>query len=223
MDILNWLYLRKQQLIRTKPNNSKTDLIALGAEVPFTKRGDGNQTYAMPLSDAVTSVCVENNTYKTGIFDDYPWYITPSMLSTCTRVENTRSGLFAPNLVGYKVGGSYDLNQPNPIVVEYIGTVESTDGNYIFNLPWKSSGTVGAFVNAPFMSPFANAATIADINNDAIPAELMTIVLDYYAPDAVDLYLVVTSNTAVDAMRAVISFEYEFLEIEGQPIKFTIY
>lgn len=38
MDILNWLSLKRQQLIKTTPNNVKTDLIVLGAEVPFTQR-----------------------------------------------------------------------------------------------------------------------------------------------------------------------------------------
>tara|TARA_R110000868_G_scaffold351508_1_gene612791 strand:- start:752 stop:1300 length:549 start_codon:yes stop_codon:yes gene_type:complete len=55
MTILNWLYWKKQQLIRTKANNADTDLIVLGAEVPFTKRDDGYQDYAMPLKNAVQS------------------------------------------------------------------------------------------------------------------------------------------------------------------------
>jgi len=55
MTILNWLYLKKQQLIRTEANNADTDLIVLGAQVPFTTRDDGYQDYAMPLKDAVQS------------------------------------------------------------------------------------------------------------------------------------------------------------------------
>jgi len=53
MDILNWLYLKKEQLIRTKANNPDTDLVALGANVGFNKRDDQYQTYAMPLKDLV--------------------------------------------------------------------------------------------------------------------------------------------------------------------------
>jgi len=55
MTILNWLYLKKQQLIKTEANNAETDLIVLGAQVPFTTRDDGYQDYAMPLKDAVQS------------------------------------------------------------------------------------------------------------------------------------------------------------------------
>jgi len=60
MTILNWLYLKKQQLIRTEANNADTDLIVLGAEVPFTTRDDGYQDYAMPLKNAVQAGCTAN-------------------------------------------------------------------------------------------------------------------------------------------------------------------
>ena len=60
MDILNWLYLKSQQLIKTKANNANTDLVVLGAEVPFTQRGDGYQSYAMTLADATQSGCTAN-------------------------------------------------------------------------------------------------------------------------------------------------------------------
>ena len=60
MDILNWLYIKRQQLIRTEANNPSTDLLVLGAEVPFTTRGDGYQSYAMPLINAIQSGNVGN-------------------------------------------------------------------------------------------------------------------------------------------------------------------
>jgi hypothetical protein len=53
MDILNWIYLKREQLIRRKANNPDTDLVALGADVGFNKRDDQYQTYAMPLKDFV--------------------------------------------------------------------------------------------------------------------------------------------------------------------------
>jgi hypothetical protein len=60
MDILNWLYLKKQQLIKTKANNAKTDLLVLGADVTFGRRDDLYQSYAMTLVDAVQSGCTGN-------------------------------------------------------------------------------------------------------------------------------------------------------------------
>jgi hypothetical protein len=65
MDILNWLYIKRQQLIKTTPNNAQTDLVALGAEVPFSRRDDGYQTYAMTLADLSNAGDVANTGYYT--------------------------------------------------------------------------------------------------------------------------------------------------------------
>jgi hypothetical protein len=65
MDILNWLYLRKEQLIRTTANNPETDLIAIGADVTFAKRDDKYRTYAMPLKDLSVAGDVANTAYYT--------------------------------------------------------------------------------------------------------------------------------------------------------------
>jgi hypothetical protein len=229
MDILNWIYLRTNRLIKTKANNPETDLVALGADVTFARRADSYQTYGMTLADAVRAGCIANNTLKTGIYDSFPFIIEPVMLPTCTRVEDYPAfpTALAVNLVGYKVAGTYTLSENDTVLVEYIGTVENVNGNYLFGLPWKTVGSVGAFVDVPFPSPFvsafANGATVADDNDDAVPAELMTIAVDFYAPGAADLYLVIASATAVDAMYATISFEFEFLDIEGETLKFTRY
>ncbi len=51
MDILNFLFLKKQDLIRTEANDAATDLLILGANVPQSKRDDQYQTYALPLAD----------------------------------------------------------------------------------------------------------------------------------------------------------------------------
>lgn len=50
MDILNWLRIKKQELIRTTLD-SPQDLLVLGADVSFQKRGDKYQSYAMPAED----------------------------------------------------------------------------------------------------------------------------------------------------------------------------
>lgn len=50
MDILNWLHIKKQQLIRTNLD-SPQDLVVLGADVSFQKRGDKYQSYAIPAND----------------------------------------------------------------------------------------------------------------------------------------------------------------------------
>lgn len=60
MDILNWLYIKREQLIRKTANNADTDLVALGANATFAKRGDEYQTYAMPLKDLSVAGDVAN-------------------------------------------------------------------------------------------------------------------------------------------------------------------
>jgi hypothetical protein len=65
MDILNWLYLRKEQLIRKTANNADTDLIAVGADVTFAKRDDRYKTYAMPIKD----LSVAGDVANTGFYE----------------------------------------------------------------------------------------------------------------------------------------------------------
>jgi hypothetical protein len=60
MDILNWLYLVKNKFTRTTIENPATDLMVLGADVSFQKRGDKYQNYAVPVSGIVPLV------YSTG-------------------------------------------------------------------------------------------------------------------------------------------------------------
>jgi hypothetical protein len=51
MDILNWLYLVKNKFTRTTVETPSTDLILLGADVGFQKRGDKYQNYVMTVED----------------------------------------------------------------------------------------------------------------------------------------------------------------------------
>lgn len=55
MDILNWLYLVKNKFTRTTIENPATDLIVLGADVGFQKRGDKYQNYVMTAQDFIGS------------------------------------------------------------------------------------------------------------------------------------------------------------------------
>ena len=65
MTILNWLYLKKQQLIKTQVNDAATDLILLGAQVPFTTRDDGYQDYAMTVEDFTSQLDLDRLTAGT--------------------------------------------------------------------------------------------------------------------------------------------------------------
>ena len=62
MDILNWLHIKRQALIRTVLD-SPQDLVILGADVSFQKRGDKYQSYAMPAKDFIEAGLVANTAH----------------------------------------------------------------------------------------------------------------------------------------------------------------
>jgi hypothetical protein len=62
MDILNWLGIKKQNLIRTTLD-SPQDLLVLGADVSFQKRGDKYQSYAIPAKDFIEAGLIANTAH----------------------------------------------------------------------------------------------------------------------------------------------------------------
>jgi hypothetical protein len=112
MTILNWLYWKKQQLIRIEANNADTDLIVLGAEVPFTKRDDGYQDYAMTLKDAVQSGCKANTKHY-----ELNRAATDVVTVDTTRgiIDITGMGISAPlrPAPGYASTVSFKINNPD--------------------------------------------------------------------------------------------------------------
>jgi hypothetical protein len=231
MDILNWIYLRTNRLIKTKANNPKTDLVALGADVTFARRGDSYQTYAMTLADAVHAGCVENNTLKTGIFDDFPFPVTPVMLPTCTRVEDTPAfpTFLAVNLQGYKVSGAIELFGSDSYS-EYLGSVEiPTTGVPLF-FPWKTTGTVTALddLDNIITNPFGLFNSVADSAGGLTYAQITIAALPYATPGAQGLDLVMfvdptSLSPVVGNIEATVAFEFEFLVDETITPTFTIY
>ncbi len=51
MDILNWVYLLKNKLVKTTVQDPKQDLVILGNNVSYVKRGDKYQSYGMTVKD----------------------------------------------------------------------------------------------------------------------------------------------------------------------------
>lgn len=122
MNILNWLYLKKQQLIKTEVNNAKTDLVLLGAEVPFTKRDDGYQDYAMTVENFAASI-IPYKVYtallsQTGT--DTP--VATVLENTANLGDWTRDG-----------GGTYLIEYPDGYtpVIEPFGTWDGTAQPYM--------------------------------------------------------------------------------------------
>lgn len=218
MDILNWLSIKRQQLIKTTPNDAKADLLVLGAEVPFTQRGDGYQTYAMPLADAVNAVVNDNNTYNTPIYTEFPYIITPSMIKGSTTITDPNFG----TLVTYKIAGAVDIQGSNPIDSLYLGTIEMISGFYFGE--YKLTGNVTFYDGATyFNSALANGADVKDDDtNLPIAADVMQIVVDTPSPVERDLYLNWSSAAAV-TISATVIFELEILVFENAELTFTVY
>ena len=55
MDIVNWVYLKKAELIKQNLSDP-TDLVLLGADVSFDKRGDKYLSYAMTTADFAEAI-----------------------------------------------------------------------------------------------------------------------------------------------------------------------
>jgi len=51
MDILNWVYLLKNKLVKTTVQDPTQDLVILGGNVTYAKRGDKYQSYGMTVAD----------------------------------------------------------------------------------------------------------------------------------------------------------------------------
>lgn len=77
MDILNWIYLKTQGLIKRTPNNTDTDTLAIGANVGFQRRGDSYQTYGMTLGDFKNTVVHGEMVYKQSTFTPYVFISDP--------------------------------------------------------------------------------------------------------------------------------------------------
>jgi hypothetical protein len=139
MDILNWLYIKSQQLIRTKANDPNTDLIVLGANVGFNRRDDQYQTYAMPLKDAVQSGNVGNTKH-------YELDITTTTVVTVDTprgiIDITGMGSSAPLTPDEAYGSSVSFLINNP---DLDLTIANRDNVYVqYSVYYKNTITDNA-------------------------------------------------------------------------------
>lgn len=229
MDILNWLFIKKQQLIKKEANDAATDLVVLGADVPFTTRGDGYQSYGMTLADAVASGNAENGILRTGIYDNFPFPIGYPVLSkTSTSVIDTPSSptFISVNLQGWKISGSADIDDGSPNGSVYLGTISYNTPWFWPAMPWKTTGTVFTYdqnSDTEIYSTLANGAFMYDSNaNTVIPANVY-ITVEYY-DNEFDMYLIYDqADGSAEINNTTVSFEFEFLHEATDDIKFIYY
>jgi len=63
MDILNWVYLLKNKLVKTTVQDPTQDLVILGGNVTYAKRGDKYQSYGMSVQDFIGSGLIANTAH----------------------------------------------------------------------------------------------------------------------------------------------------------------
>ena len=226
MDILNWLYLVKKKFTRTSVENPDTDLIALGADVTYAKRGDKYQSYVVPFGSAVAEL--EGNVLRTGIYDEPPFAIGyPVMHKTTTKVIDTPAAptFISVDLQGWKVSGSVDISDGVAADAIYLGSIEFDSIPFWSVFPWKTSGQVYAYDDdngEDVYTPLANGAFVWDDNNYEITTCDFYITLDYY-PGGLDIYLIYRGPSPANEIYATASFQFEFLHPSTSTPTFIYY
>jgi hypothetical protein len=197
------------------------------------------QYHGIKFADGTVMTTAPNlacNTYTTGIYNIFPWMVYPTLIESCTTVNNTEGMTFITSLTGYKVAGTYSLEGDN-FVAEYIGTILITSpfGEPAL-LPWKITGAVTAqaddiLLDSTITSSFERGALFWDLDNEeTIPADLLNIVVYPVEPILeedpiqIDLYLTVAAGSAgLGGIRGIISFEIESLIPSDYTVEFVQY
>lgn len=225
MDILNWLYSVKNKFLRTSVENPDKDLIALGADVSYVKRGDKYQTYVVPFGSAVAEL--QGDVLRTGIYDNFPFPIGwPVMTKTTTKVIDTPASptFVAVDLQGWKISGTVEILQGVAANSFYIGSVEFTN-NFFPIFPWKTSGTVFAYDddnNEAVYTALGNGAFLWDADNTQITKADFYFTVDDYS-GGVDIYLVYRGTDPSDELYGNVSFQFEFLHPTSETPTFIYY
>lgn len=160
MDILNWLYIKTSNLIRTEANDAETDLIAVGANVGFQKRDDQYQTYGMTMKD----LSVAGDVANTG-------YYTVDLASTITVAVTTQKGVIEITM---------DPNSPDPVdKLQTAVPLIITNADMDFSDPDKVYSQYSVYYNPvpgdlflPYVlaTGFINGANYAIFNVNGAPA-----------------------------------------------------
>lgn len=166
--------------------------------------------------------------YNSPIYQDYPFVVTPSMITTGLTVSDNPYN--AP-LTGYKVGGMIELGGESSYSI-YVGSVEQIDG---FAFPsWKLSGAVTCTDGGQgqYVFPLGNCLLYSDTNGAIIQSQVCMYTVFYSYTDGggntvngYDLYLTAQPiASAGDILIGFISFEYEFLSYTfNRPVNFIFY
>ena len=175
MDILNWVYLLKNKLVKTTVQDPTQDLVILGNNVTFAKRGDKYQSYGMTVEDFAAYVASTTGTqmnYVTGILDpeaESDFIALPDTIISGGDLYNT-----------YKLGGIVRFNGIGVSAYSYlIGVISGDSKLQLINdatvIGAKPQVTTYGGVSGKFT---VNALVKNASTGAAIPLTFATIVLD---------------------------------------------
>jgi hypothetical protein len=191
MDILNWIYLVKNKLRKTTVQNPDKDLVILGADTGFSKRGDGYLSYGMTVEDFVASATGTQMNYVTGTLD-------PEVESDFIRISDTITMDSGDLYNTYKLGGIASFSAPGTSAYSYLIGVISGDSKLALI---NDASVIGADVNTydQVSGKFAVNAYVRDqASGNIIPLAFATIVLDntIASPDDYFVSIVATAGAS---------------------------
>ena len=117
MDILNWIYLKTKNYIKTSFNDTNTDLLVFGGYVGYNKRGDAYQTYGMRIKDFKAAMYAPVNQFyvdpnRTDVYTANGSIITP--FKTVAEAQVAINDLIA--------AGTIEAAETNPVYIRLQGS-----------------------------------------------------------------------------------------------------
>jgi hypothetical protein len=175
MDILNWVYLLKNKLVKTTVQDPTQDLVILGNNVTFAKRGDKYQSYGMTVEDFAAYVASTTGTqmnYVTGILD-------PEAESDFIALPDTITTDNGDLFNTYKLGGIVSFNGIGVSSYSYLIGVISGDTKLKLINDASVIGVKGVTTYNQVSGKFTVNALVKNASTGAaIPLTFATIVLD---------------------------------------------
>ena len=176
MDILNWVYLLKNKLVKTTVQDPTQDLVILGNNVSYAKRGDKYQSYGMTVEDFAASIVPAPGTqmnYVTGILDpeaESDFIALPDTITTAG------GGVFNT----YKLGGIVSFNGIGLSSYSYlIGVISGDQKLRLINDATVIGAKPGVTTYGGVSGKFTVNALVKNASTGAvIPLTFATIVLD---------------------------------------------
>jgi hypothetical protein len=172
MDILNWVYLLKNKLVKSTVQDPAQDLLVIGNNVSYVKRGDKYQSYGITVEDFVASATGTQMNYTVGILD-------PEVQSDFIALPNTitLNGTDLHNT--YKLGGIVEFNVVGTSAYSYLIGVISGDQKLRLSNDASVIGADAVTTYDGVSGKFTVNALVKNASTGAIiPLTFATIVLD---------------------------------------------